>query len=134
VILPRGLRHLGVRKAALVREQLDDRDLTLAVGLESGHVIGDPVGERQRAALHEEPHRAGGDDLRVREEQPERLVPRGHALGLQTRVAERPYEPELAVARQGDLRRGIAPLGDMGGDQLAQTAERLGIQTEGFYA
>ena len=92
VILPRGLRHLGVREAALVREELDDRDVALAVGLEPGHVIGDPVGERQRAALDQQPHRARGDDLRVREQQPERLVARGHALRIETRVTERPHE------------------------------------------
>jgi hypothetical protein len=65
VVLPRRARHVGIGIAGLVRQELDDRDLALAIGLEAGDVIGHPVGEAQSAALDEGPHRAGGDDLGI---------------------------------------------------------------------
>ena len=55
MVLPRLLGHVGAREATLVRQELDDRDVALAVGLEPGHVIGDPVGERERPALDHDP-------------------------------------------------------------------------------
>src|SRR5438552_1049656 len=134
VILPDFPWHLRVGKAALMREELDDGDVALAVGLEPGQMIGDPIGERERAAVDQGPHGARGEDLGVRVEQPQRLVARGHALGLEPRVAERPRESELAVTRDGDLRGGIASLRDVRRDQLAQAAERLGIEAETFDA
>ena len=39
-----------------------------------------------------------------------------------------------AVPRDGDLRRGITALGDVRRDQLAQAAERFGVEAERFYA
>src|SRR5207244_13254182 len=59
---------------------------------------------------------------------------RGHALGLEPRVAERPRESKLAVTRDGDLCGGIASLRDVRRDQLAQAAERLGIEAQTFDA
>jgi hypothetical protein len=132
VVLPRVLWYVGAREPALVRQELDDRDIALAVGLEPGHVIGHPIGERERAALDQDPHRARGDDLGVRVEEPERLVSRGRALGLEPRIADRPQESELAVARDGDLRGGITALGDVRRDQLAEPRQGFRIETERF--
>ena len=131
VVLPGRLRHVGVREARLVREELDQRDLALAVGLEARQVLGDPVGERQRAALDQEPDGARGEDLGVRVEEPKRVVARGGAGGLEPRVAERPHAGELAVPGDGELGRRVAPFGDVARDELAQAIERLSVEAEG---
>jgi hypothetical protein len=81
-----------------VAQELDHRDVALAVGLETRHVVGHPVGEAQGPLLREDPHRAGGDDLGAGVEQPERLVARGHADGIEAGVAEGAEERELAAA------------------------------------
>ena len=41
-----------------MREELEERDVALAVGRELGHVLADPVGERERALLDQLPDRA----------------------------------------------------------------------------
>jgi len=130
VIVPHLRGHLGRRKARLVGEQLDDRDLALAVGLEARHVRGHGVRERQRAAVGEQPHRARRQHLGVRVEQPERVVRGGHTRGIEPRVAQRAGQRQLAVARDGQLRAGITALGHVAGHELHQALEGGGIEAE----
>jgi hypothetical protein len=130
VVVPRLHRHVGVGKAALVGEELDDRDLALAVGLEARDVGGHGIGEGQRAALGEEPHRARREHLGVRVEQPERVVLGGRALGIQPRVPQRADERELAAARDGELGARIARLRHVARHQLHQALERRSVEAE----
>jgi hypothetical protein len=46
-------------------DELQHRDVLLAVASEVGQVIGDAVGEAEGAALGEQPERRRRDDLRV---------------------------------------------------------------------
>jgi len=113
-----------------VREELDDGDLGLGIRLEARHVGRHRVGEPEGAALGEQPQGTRREDLRVRVEQPERVVARGRALGLEARLAERPEHAELAVAGDGDLRARIAALRDVPRDRLVEPVQRLALQTE----
>src|SRR5262249_12429056 len=61
--------------------------------------------------LDEQPDRAGGQDLGVGVEQPERVVERGHPCRLDHAVAERLDDGQLAVAGERDLGAGIAARG-----------------------
>jgi hypothetical protein len=114
-----------------VSEELDDRDVALAVLLEAGQVLGDPVGEAKRAALHQDPDRARRDHLGVGVEEPERIVPGRHAIGIEPRVAERLDERKLPAPGDRDLGRGVAAFGQMARDDLNEAIERLGIEAEG---
>jgi hypothetical protein len=128
VVRPRLLGDVGVGKSALMREQLDDGEIALPVGLEARHVLRHAVGVAQRPPFREEPHGARRDDLRVRVHEPERVLARGHARGLEASVAEGPEERELSPARDGDLRARIPAFGQMAGDDLAEPLERLRIE------
>ena len=130
VILPRGSGDVGVRESPLVREELDHRDLALTVLLELGDVRGHGVGEAEGAPLNEEPDRAGGQDLGVGVEQPERVVVGGRPRRVDHAVAERLDDGELTVARDRDLGAGIASGGDVLVDDVEETVERIGREAD----
>src|SRR5262249_38686003 len=109
----------------------DDRDVALPMLLEPGQVLGHAVGEPQRAALHQEPYRAGGDHLRVRVEQPKRLVPRGDAAGIEPRRTESRDERKGAPTGHGDPRPGIPALDEVTGDGLTESIEALLVESKG---
>jgi hypothetical protein len=129
VIFPGGAGHVGVGEAALMGEELDDRDAALPVGLEAGHVRGHRVGEAEGAALGEDPHRAGGDDLGIGVQEPERLVARG-CPRLEPRLAEGLEEGEPAASGHRDLGARITALGEMPRDDLGEALERPRIESE----
>ena len=128
-VLPGLRRHVGVGKAALVRQQFEHALPALAVGLEARQMHGDRVGEAQPAVRNELPDRRRRNHLGIGEQQPERAF-----LRILRRVEPRPAE--AAVERQppvpgdGDLGAGIAPLGDMGLDRLDQPLQRPRIEAE----
>src|SRR3970282_1551351 len=90
--------HLRIGEATLVRQELDDRYVALAVLLEARQVLGDLVGEGERPALDQEPDGAGRHDLRVRVQEPERVLRRRDPRGIEAGVADRLEQGELAPA------------------------------------
>ena len=130
VVFPCRLGHIGVGEAALVGEELDDGDVILAVLLEAGQALGDLVGEREGAALHEEPHRAGREDLGIGVEQPQGVVLGRGARRIGARLADGGEHRELAVTRHRVLGPWIAPLGHVPRDGLVEALQRLGIEVE----
>ena len=125
VVGPGVLADDGAGEARLVGDGLQDRDVALGVPGELRNVIGDAVGEGEQPALGQRPQRDGGHDLGVGIEQPQRVVRRGALSRLADRVAEALEQRELAVAREGDLAAGIAPLGDVPLDQRDQPVDLL---------
>ena len=119
----------GVREAALVGQQLEDRDLTFAVPLEAWQHFGDAVAVAQHAVLDERPDGGGGDHLGVGVEQEQRVVGGGcrrvHAGGTET-AAQR----QLAVAGDGDLRARIDAGGDAAFDGGTEQIEPPRVETE----
>jgi hypothetical protein len=131
MVRPRLLRDVGIGKAALVRQELDDGQVALAIRLEARQMLGHPVRVAQRAALGKDPHRARGDDLGIRVHEPQRVLARRDTRGIEPRLAEGSEQGELASAGHGDLSAGIASLRQMAGDDLAEPFERLLIEPEG---
>src|SRR5581483_4496507 len=96
------------------------RSPPLAVAGELGDVVGDAVGEAERALVDELPERGRGDHLRLREEQPQRVVGRRCA---DLRLTERAEGAEPAVAGDRDLRAGVAPGRDVALDDGVELLE-----------
>ena len=130
MVLPCLPRHVRVGEARLVGQELDDRDVALAVLLEARQVLGDPVGETEGAAFHQEPDRARGDHLGVGVEEPEGVVAGGDSLGVEPRIAEGLDEGERAAPGHGDLGAGITAFGQVARDDLAEPIESVRIESE----
>ena len=113
------------REAALVRHDLVQGDVAFAARGEFRQVVADLVHERQPAFLDQRPHRRAGQHLGLAEQQEQRVVGRRRAAAFGPGVAIGAEQRELAVARQRDLRAGIAALFDMLADQPVEMFERL---------
>ena len=115
----------------MVGQEFQDGEFPLAVGLEARKVLGHGIGEPEQALFHQLPDGGCDYDLRVGEQQPERV-----AVGLGRRPAaglpEGPLEHEFAAAGEGDLRTRIAALLDMGFDRPDEPGERGGIEAVDF--
>jgi hypothetical protein len=105
VIGPRLAGQLGVREAALVGDDLQDRDVALAQAAEFGHVIAQAVGEAECPLFGELPQ-CGQHHLGVRVQQPQGVGAGGHRLVAGAGLAERALQQQLAVPRERDLRPG----------------------------
>ena len=88
VVGPGRQRDGRVGEAALVGDDLLDGDQPLAVAGELRDMIGDRVGEGERALIDQLPDRRAHDRLGLREEQPEGLVG-GRGRRVDARPAER---------------------------------------------
>src|SRR6185312_16186016 len=132
MVLPRrrGQIHGGAWEAALMSQHLQQGDVALAVAGEIGHVLGYAIAESERALLDQHPDRRRGDHLGVGVEEPQAVVARRRRLRLEPRLPEAAEERELAVARHGDLRAGIAPVADMSFDDRAEAVESLGTEVK----
>ena len=128
-VLPGLRRHVGVGKAALVRQQFEHALPALAVRLEARQVHGDRVGEPQPSVRDELPDRRRRNHLGVGEEQPERAFLR-ILRRVEPRPAEAPVERQPSIPGDGDLGAGITPLGDMGLHRLDQPLERPRVEAE----
>ena len=128
-VLPGFRRHVGVGKAALVRQQFEHALPALAMRLEARQVHGDRVGEAQPAVRNELPDRSRRNHLGVGEEQPERALA-GIARRVEPRLAEATVERQPPVPGDRDLGAGIAPLGDMGLHRLDQPLQRPRVEAE----
>ncbi len=65
VVRPAVAADIGAREPGLMRRQIEQRDLTLAVRGEFRDVVDDPVVEGERSFLDEAPHRRHRQDLGV---------------------------------------------------------------------
>ena len=110
-------------------QDLRERDVALAVLRELGNMLGDAVGEAQRAVLHQRPDAGRRNHLGIRKQQPQRVGVR-RARGVDRGSAKTFEQREPAVSRERDLRTRIAALGDVAFDQPAQTRERGLVETE----
>ena len=126
VISPGLRRHRRGREAALVGQQLEDRDRLFAVAAELRNMLRNRVGERHETILDEPPDRRGDEDLRVRIEQPER-----RPLLRLLRRAEATVQRQPAVSGDGDLDGMPTPGHHLAGEQRRQALEALVVEPEG---
>ena len=105
-------------------------DVGFAARGELRQVVGDLVHERQLAFLDQRPDGGGGQHLGLAEQQEQGFVGGRDRAAFGAGVAIGAEQPELAVAGEGDLRAGVAALGDVRLDQRVEVIERLGGKTE----
>ena len=127
---PGRLGDVVVRKAALMRHHLFQRDVGFATCGKLRQVVGYLVHEGQFALLHQRPHRRTGQHLGLTEQQEQRVVRRRLPRWLGLRIAIGAEQRQLPVPRQGDLRAGIAAFLDMLLDQPVEMLDRPGSEAK----
>src|SRR5690348_13251413 len=99
--------HARGREPTLMRQHLQQGDVTLAVSSKFGNVIGNRIVEGERSLLDQHPHCRRRHDLGVGIKEPQRVVLGWHWRGLETSLAEAAEKRELPMAGERDLCPGI---------------------------
>ena len=124
--------QVSVGKAALMGDDLVQRDVGFATGGEFRQVVGHLIHEGHLAFLHQCPEPGHAQHLGLRKQQPQRVVGSLPGFGASAGVTIGAEQGELAVPSKRDLCAGIAALVEMGPDQCIEMLNRLRCEAKAF--
>ena len=98
------------REAALMCDDVEDRDIALAVGGELRDEVRHPVVQSYGSITDKVPERRGDHDLRLRKHEPERFIRRIHRRRVDLGMTKGPVPYQFAIPGDGVLRPGVTSL------------------------